>query len=295
MSNFGQGLSSLIPNGSKQPPVPAKHILPEHQSDEGDVLRVLQISPGRIDDNPRQPRTIVDMEKLEDLKNSIVAHGIIEPILVAQKDNGQFELIAGGRRLRAARELGLATVPVMVRHEEDLERLELSLIENLQRQDLNPIEEAEGYHELMEGFGLTQDQVAKKVGRSRETVSNLIRLLELPSEFQKAIASGKLSGAQAKILLSVDNPREREIIFNKTIAQGLTARQTEALATPRMRHRGTTLKNPEVLADENRLRETLNTKVQIEKRGQHGRIIVHFYSPEDYNEIIGKLATEDPQ
>lgn len=290
MSNFGQGLSSLIPSGATPPQQPVKPVLPQHQADEGGVLRMLQVDPNQIDPNPSQPRNVFDPEKIQELQDSIATYGILEPLIVIQKPDGRFELIAGERRWRAAKNLGLPKVPVIVRHADDLERLELSLIENLQRQDLNPIEEAQGYQELINGFGLTQEQVAKKVGKSRETVSNLLRLLELSGEMQKAIASAKISGAHARILLSIDNPRHREEVFRKIIDKGLSVRETEALAAPQMRRRRASIKDPSMLVDETRLREHFNTKVQIEKRGQRGRVIIHFYSDEDYGELIGKLA-----
>lgn len=290
MNTFGKGLGSLIPGSPVQPPKPVEPVLPEHQADEGDVLRVLEVSPDQVDPNPNQSRTVFDPEKIKELQDSIDVHGILEPLIVTQKTDGRFELIAGERRLRAAKNLGLPKVPVIVRHADDLERLELSLIENLQRQDLNPIEEAQGYHDLMEGFDLTQEQVAKKIGKSRETVSNILRLLELPGEMQKAVASGKLSNAHARFLLTMDNPREQERLFKKIIIEKLTVRDAQAYAAPKMRRKIAGGKDPSVLADEVRLRETFNTKVQIDKRGQRGRVIVHFYSDEDYGEIIGRLA-----
>lgn len=281
MSDIGRGLSSLIPGAS---------VLPPHAPDEGEVMAVLQVDPARIDRGTRQPRTNFDDGKLEELKLSIKEHGILEPLLVTEKSGGRFELIAGERRLRAARAAGLKTVPVLVRHADDLEKLELSLIENLQRQDLNPIEEAEGYRELVHAFGLTQEEVAKKVGRSRETISNALRMLELPTEMQRAIASGKISPAHGRTLLSIDSPSAREEVFRRMMEEKLTVREAQDFAAPKMRRRRVTVKDPAVAADEARLREALNTKVQIEKRGLRGRIVVHFYSDEDYGEIVGKIS-----
>lgn len=302
MDTFGKGLSSLIsgsaPTPSQSPPraggekrssPPSQTILPPHESDEGDTLRVLEVAPDRIDPNPKQPRAYFDPEKIKELEESIARHGILEPLIVTERADGRFELIAGERRLRAARNLNLPKVPILVRHADDLERLELSLIENLQRQDLNPIEEAEGYRELIEAFGLTQEEAAKKMGRSRETISNTLRLLELFGEAQKAIARGKITIGHARILLAIDNPKAREEMFQKIMDRGLTVIQAQELAAPKMRRR-TGAKDTAVLADEASLRETLNTKVQIEKRGGKGRIVVHFYSDEDYQELIGKLV-----
>ena len=255
------------------------------------MMSVLQISPDRVDPNPRQPRTIFNEEKLQELKASIKEYGILEPLLVTEKSDGRFELIAGERRLRAAKALALPTVPVVVRHADDLEKLELSLIENLQRQDLNPIEEAEAYRELIEAFGLTQEEAAKRSGKSREALSNSLRVLELPSDMQKAVASGKITSAHARILLSVDNPRSRSEVFERMVGEKLTVREAQELAAPQIRRKRASAKDPALLADEGRLRETLNTKVQIEKHGERGRIVISFYSDEDYGEIISKMTT----
>lgn len=286
MDAFGKGLGSLIPGSV---------VLPTHAPDEGDTLVVLQVDPARIDSNPRQPRGAFDEGKLQELTESIREYGILEPLLVTEKSGGRFELIAGERRLRAAKAVGLRAVPVLVRHADDLEKLELSLIENLQRQDLNSIEEAEGYRELGHSFGLTQEEVAKKVGRSRETISNALRLLELPTEMQKAIVAGKISAAHGRTLLAIDSPSAREEVFRRMVGEKLTVREAQEVAAPKIRRKRASLKDPVLLADEMRLRETLNTKVQIEKRGERGRIIVQFYSDEDYGEIVGKLSGEQEQ
>ncbi|MBI4135176.1 ParB/RepB/Spo0J family partition protein [Candidatus Uhrbacteria bacterium] len=288
---FGKGLGSLIPGGAHPAPKPpSQTVLPPHDPQEGEVFRVLTVATQSIEVNPKNPRTFFDPDKIKDLERSIAQHGILEPLIVTEKGGGRFELIAGERRLRAARNLGLAKVPVTVRHADDLERLELSLIENLQRQDLNSIEEAEGYRELIEAFGLTQEEAARKVGKSRETIANLLRVLELPSDMQKACAQGQLTLAHARLLLSVDNPKSREQVFKDILTKGLTVRETEELTVPSRKRKKSGIKDPEVLADEARLRETLNTKVQIEKRGSAGRVVIHFYSDEDYGELVGKLS-----
>ena len=306
MSDFGKGLGALIPGGAAV--VPAPHpasghplpqgegrvkVLPPHIANEGDVMAILHVSPDSIDPNPRQPRTIFNEEKLEELKNSIAQHGILEPLIVTEKPDGRFELIAGERRLRSAKALNFPTVPVVVRHADDLLKLELSLIENIQRQDLNPIEEAEAYRELAETFGLTQEEVAKKAGKSRVAISNAMRILELPIEMQKAIATGTITPAHARILLSIDNPRARQEVFQKVTSARLNVRETQDLASPTIRRKRAVIKDPGIAADEARLRETLNTKVQIEKRGERGRIVIQFYSDEDYRDIIGKMVQEE--
>lgn len=292
MSDFGKGLGSLIPGGRPLTAQPSKPVLPPHEAGEGEVMAVLHVGVELVDPNPRQPRTHFADDKQEELRKSIADYGILEPLLVTEKGGGRFELIAGERRLRAAKAVGLKTVPVIVRHADDLEKLELSLIENLQRQDLNPIEEAEGYRELGDTFGLTQEEIAKRAGKSRESISNALRLLELTGEMQKSVGAGTISPAHARLLLSIDNPRLRQEIFEKIAAKGLTVRETQDLVAPKLRRKRATSKDLAVLADEGRLREVLNTKVQIEKRGERGHITIHFYSDEDYAEMIGRLAGE---
>lgn len=295
MDTFGKGLGSLIPGGGlpkSAPSISAPSILPLHEVGEEDTFLVLEVSPERIDPNPRQPRSHFNEEKLEELKKSIAEYGILEPLIVTEKGDGRFELIAGERRLRAAKLLKLSKVPIVVRHADDLEKLELSLIENIQRQDLNPIEEAEGYRELIETFGLTQEEAAKRSGKSRESISNYLRMLELPTDMQRAVAKGDLTPAHARILLSIDHPKVREEIFEKMTHEGLTVREAQELAAPKIRRKRAGAKDPATLADEERLREKLNTKVQIEKRGQRGRIIVQFYSEEDYQDVIGKIVED---
>ena len=252
---------------------------------------VLQVSPEAVDPNPRPPRKHFNEEKLEELKKSITEYGILEPLIVTEKPDGRFELIAGERRLRSAKAIGLPTVPVVVRHADDLEKLELSLIENLQRQDLNPIEEAEGYRELVETFGLTQEDAAKRAGKSREAISNALRMLELPGEMQKAIGSGTITPAHGRILLSIDHPAARQEVFGQMTRKHLSVRESQELAAPKIRRKRISVKDPMVASDEERLRAALNTKVQIEKRGPRGKIVIHFYSDDDYAEMVGKIGS----
>ncbi|PJA93156.1 MAG: chromosome partitioning protein ParB, partial [Candidatus Komeilibacteria bacterium CG_4_9_14_3_um_filter_37_5] len=233
---LGRGLSSLIPNrnivDNSSAPEPNRAINDNAQSSSGstDNNQLLYLSPKQIRKNPYQPRTTFNHQELEELAESIKRYGILEPLIVVLKD-GYYQLIAGERRWQAATLIGLEKVPVMVRQADDLEVMEISLIENLQREDLDPIEEALAYQRLIEEFQLTQEQVARKVQKNRVTVANAIRILQLPKDIQEAIRLGAISRSQAKIILSVNNPKDQIRIFKKIVNGGLTVRQTDHLAS----------------------------------------------------------------
>lgn len=254
---------------------------------EGDNSKLFFISPEMIDPNPYQPRDTFPHGSLEELINSIKKHGILEPLLATQKPDGRYELISGERRLRAAKFLNLKTVPVLVRRAEDLEKLELSLIENLQRQDLNPIEEAEGYRQLVDSFNLTQEEAARRVGKSREAVANSLRLLSLPGEMQAAIASGKITATHGRLLLQVGNPKERQGLFEQILKGNLTIKEAELKGGAKIkRRRLLSFKDPKLMGYESSLREALGTKVVVEKRGEKGKIVIEFYSDEELEDIV---------
>lgn len=288
--SLGRGLSSLIPSfGSASAPV--KPVFAAHEAGEGDASQLSQVPPELIDPNPFQPRNTFSHGSMEDLINSIQKHGILEPLLVTRKPDGRYELISGERRLRAAKMLGLPKVPVLVRHAEDLEKLELSLVENLQRQDLNPIEEAEGYRELVDTFNLTQEEAAKRVGKSREVVANTLRLLSLPGEMQAAIATGKITPTHGRLLLQVENPKERLMLFEQMLKDKLTIKEAEMRGQAQIkRRRAAAFKDPKILGMEESLREALGTKVSIEKRGKDGKIVIEFYSDEELESIVDRMT-----
>lgn len=284
---LGRGLSSLIP--SRKPSLPQ---VEEHQAGEGDFSKLLFIPPEFIDPNPYQPRDTFPHGSMEELIESIRRHGVLEPLLAVPKKNSRFELISGERRLRAAKALGLKTVPVIVRHAEDLEKLELSLIENLQREDLNPIEEAEGVRRFIDEFNLTQEEVAKRIGKSREVVANALRLLSLPGEMQEAIANRKISPAHGRLLLQVADSQARELLFEQILKNQLTLKEAELAAKDKLRRRSKiTIKNLKIADYEESLREKLGTKVSIEKRGKQGKITIYFYSDEELDNIVGLIKT----
>lgn len=249
----------------------------------------LEVPLSAIRVNPRQPRKHFSSSELEDLIASIKEHGIIQPLLVTETALGQYELIAGERRLRAAAMLGLKQVPVTVRSVNDQQKLELALIENIQRQDLNAMEEATAYQALIDEFGLTQDEVGKRVGKSRSVVANTLRLLDLSEEMRQAIVEEKISKSHARTLLAETDPAKREHLFHAMISGvGLSVRQAEARTSSSKKT--STVKDPNIADHEKRLREILATKVEIQDRRGKGKIIMHYYSKEEFGNLLDRLA-----
>lgn len=243
--------------------------------------------------NPHQPRLRFDEGKLQELSRSIREHGILQPLIVTPLPDGKYELIAGERRLQAAKLAGLATVPVLVRDAEENEKLELAIIENVQRHDLDPIEEAKAYSRLMDEFGLTQEETAKKMGKSRSAVANMVRLLSLPIEIQRAISEGKISEGHAKALLSIENPEKQRALFDLIMKTGMTVRETESKARevsvrPHVRHIASL--PPELAEKADRLSSALGTKVAVKPAGKGGRIVVEYYSDEELEHIVSRIS-----
>ncbi len=283
-STLGRGLSSLIPLKS------IKESL-DNKDSVGLKERVYEVEVDKIQPNPRQPRQNFDRALLEDLINSIKVHGIIQPLVVFESSDG-YQLITGERRLRAAKMLGLKKVPVVVRNASEQEKLELALVENVQRQNLNPIERAYGYQGLVDEFNLTQEEVAKKVGQSRAAVANTLRLLSLPDEIQKALQEEKITEGHAKALLGIVTSEERRRLFKEILKNKLSVRLAESQArkvTVRKHIRHKTI-DPNLHEKEELLQESLGTKVEIKKKGGQGTITVHFYSAEELQEIISKIT-----
>lgn len=254
---------------------------------------VLQLSLDKITADPNQPRKHFDHHHLEELMASIKEHGILQPLVVTPAGaDGKHTLIAGERRLRASIMLGLKKVPVLVRDVKEQERLALSIVENVQRADLNPIEEALAYQRLMHEFNLTQDDVAKQVSKSRPAVANALRLLELPVEVQQAVAEGKISSGHAKILASLDRPSEQKAYLERILKHQLTVRELEEQTkTVRKAHKPKSATfDPIREAQEELLRERLGTKTLIKKAGDKGQIIIHFYSTEELKRLLNELT-----
>jgi ParB family chromosome partitioning protein len=272
----------------------------------GNAVRHIGIDT--IERSPFQPRTDFDPGQLRELADSIKQRGVIQPLLVRplktvalQGDGGRrYELIAGERRWRAAREAGLTTIPAFVREASDQEVLEIALIENLQREDLNAIEEARAYDQLATQFTLTQEQIAQKVGRSRAAVANSMRLLALPSEVQSWVADNRLSVGHAKAILGLPSSAEQRLVAERVLKRSLTVRETEQLveqlkgeAKVRSRTMTTTVKSTHVLAIEERLQQKLGTHVNVHHGKKKGRIEIEYYGNDDLARLLGILGIDN--
>lgn len=279
----------MIPPKESPAEVAAEQKATEHKAAGQEVL---EIKLSDIDVNPEQPRQHINHKELEDLVRSIKQHGVLQPVIVTEKD-GKYELVAGERRMRASTIAGLKTVPAILRKASNLEKLELALIENIQRSDLNPIEKAEAYEKLIDEFGLTQDQAAKKMGISRPSFANSVRLLALPTEIQKALAEGKISEGHAKIILSLPEEKEQLKYFRDAVANKLSVRSLESeveKAAPARSGKRRSPYDPQIKDWEDRLQESLNTKVNINKKGDKGKVTIDFYSPEELSEIVKRIT-----
>lgn len=243
-----------------------------------------------IDPNPHQPRRHFDHGQLEDLITSIKEHGVLQPVVVTEKLHGRYELIAGERRLRASKIAGKETIPAIVRSATDQQKLELAIIENIQRQQLNALEEAESYLRLQNEFNLTQEEVAEKVGKSRSQVANTIRLLQLPELMKEALVTGKITASNARTLLSLQGEEQMKL-FHDMLDGNFTVRQAEARIPHKRGPRKPSLFDPNVAAAETKLRGALAAKVQIKRdpRGE-GEIRIAFQNDEDFQGLVQKLA-----
>lgn len=246
---------------------------------------VRTLSLGELVPNRYQPRSDFDDAGLEELAESIRTQGLVQPIVVTPGSEGKFTIVAGERRWRAARRAGLLEVPVVIRElESDRQLLELALVENLQRSDLNPVEEGEAYRSLKGSFGLSQEEIARQVGRARSTISNAIRLLTLPEEIQDMLRDGRLTAGQARPLLSLDDGERQLELARKAVQEGLTARQMEELVggqqKPRAKRPARVL-DADTRAAAERLTRKLQTKVEIHRKGRGGTVRLHFYTEEE--------------
>ena len=276
---LGKGLGALIPD------------LSTLDDREKKALGITEIELDKIIPNEYQPRKIFDDGKLRELASSIKEQGVIQPIIVHRAGSG-YQLIAGERRWRASRIAGLRTIPALVKEASKRELLEMALIENIQREDLNPLEAAEAYKRLQDEFKLTQEDLARRVGKERSTVTNFLRILHLPKEVKQDIASGSLSMGHAKALLSLERSRDQVQAAALIAKKGLSVREAEALAAR--------LKRPpkekkarlghDLQAVEEKLKKALGTKVSITSKSKGGRIVIEYYSAEELDRILEKIG-----
>lgn len=280
---LGKGLDALIPVGTSE----------DKSSGESAPRNYFPCDIDQIRPNRFQPRTRFTPEELESLADSIRSQGIIQPLLV-RKDGTGYELVAGERRLRAARMAGLSTVPVVVREISDSEMLEMSIVENIQRENFNPIEEAEAYHRLMTEFHLTQDEAATRVGKSRSAVANFLRLRQLSDPIKDTLIDGSLSMGHARALLGLDSPGRQTAAWREVVDKKLSVRQTEALVK-RMKAAPAAPKpidseTAHYTGIENDLSHHFGTKVQIRRQKERGKVEIEFYSDEDLDRVLNLLT-----
>ena len=283
---LGRGLDALIPGAGRATPSSES---PASEPIASDLLVALD----RIRPNPRQPRVEFDETALTELVTSIRTQGVIQPLLVRRMADGDYELIAGERRLRAAQRAGLTHVPVFVRDISDAESLELALVENIQRNDLSPLEEAAAYQRLINDFGHTQEEVAERVGKSRPAVANALRLLRLPESIKHDLARGRLTAGHARVLLSIDDPEAQVRAAKQIQARQMSVRDAEDLAAARKGSARPAPRDPHRGALERELSSALGTRVRITPKGRGGKIEIEFYSPEELQGLVDRIGRRD--
>ncbi len=309
-TGLGRGIGALIPTADQaERPVdvffpgasirPAADVAtdaPELESVPG--IHLIQVDPQKIVPNPRQPRTHFDPEHLSELVHSVREFGVLQPVVVRKNADGDYELIMGERRTRAAREAGLDAIPAIVRDTADEDLLRDALLENLHRSELNPLEEASAYQQLLDDFGITQEELATRIGRSRPQISNTIRLLKLPVPVQQRVAAGVLTAGHARAILSLDTPEAMQRLADKVVNEDLSVRATEAAAkmepaTP-SRTAKTTPGARRAYLDEvaGKLGDRLNTRVKIALGTRKGQVTIDFASIQDLNRILEELGEE---
>ncbi|MFF3026478.1 ParB/RepB/Spo0J family partition protein [Microbacterium sp. NPDC057944] len=314
-TGLGRGISALIPTADQaERPVdvffpgasikkveeaaaqPVEEAEPELEAIPG--IHLIQIDPHEIVPNPRQPRTHFDTEHLAELVHSVREFGVMQPVVVRRNSDGAYELIMGERRTRAAREAGLTSIPAVVRETADEDLLRDALLENLHRSELNPLEEASAYQQLLEDFGITQEELATRIGRSRPRISNTIRLLKLPVPVQQRVAAGVLSAGHARAILSLETPEAMQRLADKVVNEDLSVRATEVAAKTEPATPGRTAKPTpgarRAYLDEvaGKLGDRLNTRVKISLGARKGQVTIDFASIQDLNRILDELGEE---
>ncbi len=280
---LGKGLSALIPTRESA----------VQTAEAGGTTNILSLKASEVRTNKYQPRTEFNREKLDELIRSVKEKGIVQPILVRKTSDG-FELIAGERRLRAVKELGIEDIPAIVKDVDDLSSLEISLIENIQREDLNPIEEANAYQRFITDFSFTQDAISNVLGKDRSTIANTLRLLGLPKKIQEYISNSSITAGHGKAILGIPTEEERLRVCNLVVKKALSVRETETLVTKRLgpkRTRAVT-KDSDMTVIEDELRRVFGTRVRILHGKKRGKIQIEYYSKEDLERIIEMLLAK---
>jgi len=277
-TGLGKGLDALLP------------VAEEKIQESG----IKQIPTEKISPNPRQPRADIDSKELDELAVSISEHGILQPLIITAGDTpGSYILIAGERRLLAAKSIEMDTVPAIIREATDQELVELALIENVQREDLNPLEASEAYRQLSEDFGLSHEEIAARVGKSRTTITNSLRLLNLPDEVKKALVSEKISEGHARAILALPSSKAQVAALNSILKLNLNVRQTEDLVRKlggeKPKSKPIANVDPEIKALEEQLRQRLGTKVALNQKRSGGTLTIHYYSTEELDTLLAIL------
>ncbi len=312
-TGLGRGIGALIPTADQsERPVdvffpganlrPAKDQASDQPAAEADLevvpgIHLIQVDPQKIVPNPRQPRTHFNVEDLAELVHSVREFGVLQPVVVRKNSDGEYELIMGERRTRAAREAGLEKIPAIVRETADEDLLRDALLENLHRSELNPLEEASAYQQLLEDFGITQEELATRIGRSRPQISNTIRLLKLPMPVQQRVAAGVLTAGHARAILSLESPEAMQRLADKVVNEDLSVRATEVAAKtqPAGPTRSAAKATPgarRAYLDEvaGNLGDRLNTRVKVSLGARKGQVIIDFASIQDLNRILSELG-----
>ncbi|AQY03156.1 chromosome partitioning protein ParB [Microbacterium foliorum] len=311
-TGLGRGIGALIPTADQsERPVdvffpganlrPATDQTSDQPAAEADLevvpgIHLIQVDPQKIVPNPRQPRTHFNAEDLAELVHSVREFGVLQPVVVRKNSDGEYELIMGERRTRAAREAGLEKIPAIVRETADEDLLRDALLENLHRSELNPLEEASAYQQLLEDFGITQEELATRIGRSRPQISNTIRLLKLPMPVQQRVAAGVLTAGHARAILSLETPEAMQRLADKVVNEDLSVRATEVAAKTEPASPGRTAKPTpgarRAYLDEvaGTLGDRLNTRVKVSLGARKGQVIIDFASIQDLNRILSELG-----
>lgn len=301
MATLGRGLASLIPQKKNQTSTPATRFTPPSSVTASTAPRVThegvqEISVDEIVPNPDQPRRIFAETELRELSESIKEHGVLQPLLIRKTASGPYQLIAGERRLQAARLAGIAKVPAILKEIDDEQNLEIALVENVQREDLNPMEVAKALAQLRDEFGMSYPDIARKVGKSEPSVKNTVRLLKLPEEVRQGLLEGKITEGHARAILTESDMERQIALYHEIVAKKLSVRQAETLArhkesVPSMIARGSKI-SPLLVQRISHIEQSLGTRMRILKKGAAGKLAIEFYSDEELEKILNVL---DPQ